>query len=105
MYWLLIKYVKTLFRSNDVNIFKFTGSKVIGLKFSGKLGSPFLWIKMVVALVHCAGKVLLLSTSVQIFTINDLKYGHRLKQIIGIWSKGHGEPEDFMRLITHVISW
>ena len=101
----MIKYVKTLFRSNDVNISKLTDSKVIGLQLSGKLGSPFLWIKMVAALVHCAGKVLLLSTSGQIFNINDLKYGHRLKQIIDIRSNGHGDPEDFMRLIIRVISW
>ena len=74
-------------------------------KFSGKLGSPFLWIKMVSALVHCAGKVLLLSTSVQILNINDLKYGHLLKQIIDIWSNGHSEPENFMPLIIRVISW
>ena len=58
----LIKCVKTLFRSNDVNIFKLTGSEVIGLGYSGKLGSPILWIKMVAPLVHCDGKVLLLST-------------------------------------------
>ena len=100
----MIKYVKTLFRSNDVNIFKPTGSKVIGLKFSSKLGSPFVWIKMVAALVHCAGKVFLLSTSMQIFNINDFKYGHRLKQNIYIWSNGHGDPEDFMLLIIRVIS-
>ena len=84
MFWLFIKYVKTLFRRNDLNIFKITGSKVIGLKFSDKLGSPFLWvawwhIKMVAALAHCACKVLPLSTSAQIFKINDLKYGRRLK--------------------------
>ena len=53
---------------------------------------------MVPALVHRAGKVLLLNTSVQIFE-------HRLKQIIDTWSNGHGEPEDFMRLIIRVISW
>ena len=82
MYWLLTKYVKILFRNNDVNILKLDSSKVIGLKFSGKLGSPFLWIKMVATLVHCTGKVLLLSISLQIFKINDLKYGHHLKQII-----------------------
>ena len=60
---------------------------------------------MVAALVHCAGKVLLLSTSGQIFNINDLKYGHRLKQIIDIWSNGHGDPEDFMCSIIRVVSW
>ena len=80
-------------------------SKVIGLKFSGKLGSPFLWIKLVVPLVHCDAKVLLLSTSAQIFNINKLKYGHRLKQLIDIWSSRHSEPEDFMHLIIRVISW
>ena len=101
----MIKYVKTLFRSNDVNTFKPTGSKVIGLKFSSKLGSPFVWIKMVATLVHCAGKVCLLSTSVQIFNINGFKYEHRLKQIIDIWCNGHGDPEDFMLLIIRVISW
>ena len=65
--------MKALFRSNDVNILKLTGSKLIGIKFSGKLDSSFLKIKMVAAWVHCIGKVLLLSTSVQIFNINHLK--------------------------------
>ena len=60
---------------------------------------------MVAALVHWTGKVLLLSTSEQIFNINDLKYGYRLKQIIDIWYSGHCEPEDFMHLIIRVISW
>ena len=77
MYRLFIKYVKTLFRSNDVNIFKLTDFKVIVLTLSGKLGSSLLWIKMVGALAHCTGKVLLLSISVQLSNINDLKYGHR----------------------------
>ena len=97
--------MKTLFRKNDVTIPKLTGSKVIGPKLSSKLGPPFLWMKMVTALVHCAGKVLLLSTLVQIFNINDLKYGHHLKHITDIWYNRHGEPEDFMRLIIRVISW
>ena len=105
MYLLLIKYVETLFRSDDLNIFKLTGSAVIGLKFSGKLRPPFLWMKMVAALVDCTGKVLLLSTSVQISNMNDLKYGHRFNQIIEIWSNGHREPENFMRLIIRVIFW
>ena len=48
------------------------------------------------------GKVLFLSTSVQIFKINDLKYGHSLKQLIDIWFNGHGDPEDFMQLIICV---
>ena len=59
---------------------------------------------MVATLVHCAGKGLLLSTSVQIFNINDLKYEHRLKQIIDIWSNRYGKPNDFTRLIIRVIS-
>ena len=95
---LLIKYMKTLFQSNDINVFKLTGSKKIGLKFSGKLGSPFLWIKMVVTLVRCAGRVLLLRTSVQISIINGLKYGYCLKQIINIWSNGHGRTRGFHAL-------
>ena len=57
------------------------------------------------ALVHCAGKVLLLSTSVQMFNINDLKYGHPLNQIVGIWSNGHGEPEEFISLVIRVMYW
>ena len=105
MYLLLIKYVETLFRSDDLNIFKLTGSEVIGLKFSGKLRSPFLWVKMVAGLVGCTVKVLLLSTSVQISNMNDLKYGHRFNQIIEIWSNGHHEPENFRRLIIRVIFW
>ena len=60
---------------------------------------------MVTALVHYPGKVLLLSTLVQIFDVNDLKYGYHLKQIIDTWSNGHGEPEDFMRLIIRAILW
>ena len=94
-----------MFQTNYINIFKLTGSMVIGLKFSGKLGSLFLRIKMVAALVLCAGKVLLVSTSVQIFNMNSLKYGHHLEQIIDIWSNEHGKPEDFMPLIISVISW
>ena len=64
---------KLYFEAININVFKLTGSKAIGLKFSGKLGSPFLWIKMVTALIHCAGKVLFLNTSVQISNMNDLK--------------------------------
>ena len=60
---------------------------------------------MVAVLVCYAGKVLLLSTSMQISKINDFKYGHCLKQIIDIWSNEHGELKDFMHLINSVISW
>ena len=60
---------------------------------------------MVTALVHCTGKVLLVSTSVQTFNINDLKYGYRLKQMIDIWSNEHDEPESFMPMKIWVISW
>ena len=60
---------------------------------------------MVTALVHCTGKVLLVSTSVQTFNINDLKYGHRLKQMIDIWSNEHDEPDSFMPMKIWVISW
>ena len=42
MNWLLIKNVKTLFQSNEVNIFKLTGSKVVGRKFSGRMVVTFL---------------------------------------------------------------
>ena len=60
---------------------------------------------MVAVLVHCTVKVLLLSTLVQIFNINDLNNGHLLNQIIDIWSNGHGQPEDFTRLIIYVVFW
>ena len=36
-----------------------------------------------------------LSTSVQIFNMNDFKYGHCLKQIIDIWSNGYGRTKGF----------
>ena len=35
----------------------------------------------------------------------ERRYGHRLKQIIEILSRGHGEPDDFMRRMICVICW
>ena len=96
---LILKYMKALFRSNGINN---TGSNVTGLKFSRKLGSPFLWIKMVVTLVCCAGRV---------FKVIQSKYLTWMILSMDItWSKlsisnltGMVEPEDFMHLIIRVI--
>ena len=57
---------------------------------------------MVVTLVRCAGRVLLLSASVQISIMNGLKYGYCKLSISDL--TGMVEPEDFMRLIIRVIS-
>ena len=53
---------------------------------------------MVVTLVHCVGRVLLLSTSVQLSNMNNLMYGHCLKQIIDVWFNGHGRTRGFRAL-------
>ena len=101
--WLLIEYVKTLFRSNDVHIFKRTGSKVIGLKFWGKLRSLFLWIKMVVTLVYCAGRVFkVLQCKYLTWMILSIDIAWSKLSISGLTVKV--EPEGFMSLIIRVIS-
>ena len=55
--------------------------------FSGKLGSPFSWIKVVAAFFHCACNVL----QRKYLTWMILSMDNRLQQIINIWSNGHGE--------------
>ena len=35
----------------------------------------------------------------------ERRYGHLLNMMIEIWSRGHGDPDAFMRLIISVISW
>ena len=42
-------------RKQEVNIFKGTVSKVMGLKFAGSSLLPFLWTKIVQAFFHSCG--------------------------------------------------
>ena len=57
-------------------------------------------MSVVTALFHKSGMVLVDITLLHNFNIKLLRYGHRLKHIIDIWSNGQGLPEDFSRLIT-----
>ena len=73
-----------------------TDSRVIGMKFEELSLEPFLCIKMVHAFFHSEGTRPDSQTMRIISVKNFLKYGHRLKQIIEILSKGHGELEDLI---------
>ena len=69
-------------RMQDVNTFNGMDSSVMGRKFAGLLVSPLLWISMVQAFFHSAGKV----RDSQIFCISSVryvpKYEQPLKQLI-----------------------
>ncbi len=79
-------------------------SRVIGLKLAGSSVPPFLCINMVQAFFHSDGT----TPHDQATWIISVKYerrlGQRLKQMIDIWSSGHGEPDGFILRMTFVIS-
>ena len=75
----------------------------MGLKFEGSSGDPFLYTRTVHALFQKAGTFLLIHMKRIISVSFERRYGHRLKQIMEILSRGHGEPDDFMRRMICVI--
>ena len=77
----------------------------MGLKFEGSSGDPFLYTRTVHALFQKAGTFLLIHMKRIISVSFERRYGHRLKQIMEILSRGHGEPDDFMRRMICVICW
>ena len=89
-------------RKHDVKILRGMLSSVIGLKFAGYDVSPFLCARTVHAFFHSAGispeTQIVLNTAV----IYERRKGQRLKGMIDILSRGHGEPEAFIRLMVFV---
>ena len=93
-----------MFHRADVKTFRGTDSKVIGSQFSGSFTELLLWIKIEAAFFQIMG----ISPAVQIFLIIIVKYDRRkgdfLKTIMGIWSKGQGDPIAFILCIILLIS-
>ena len=71
-------------RKQEVNIFKGTVSKVMGLKFAGSSLLPFLWTKIVQAFFHSCGIFPDVQMMRKILVITVRRKGHRLKQMIEI---------------------
>ena len=67
-----------------VNIFKGTDSSVIGPKFPGSLGGPFLCISYLADFFHSSGIIPVFHIIDNSEATNDLKYEHLLKQMMEI---------------------
>ena len=91
-------------RVSDVNTFESTGWKIVGQKFSGLPGSAFLCASTVTTERHIFGKVFSFHAVCTIFTRCDRNIGHFKNAIILMASFGHGEADDFIFMITLVIS-
>ena len=90
-------------RREDVNILSITDSREIGLKLEGSSVLPFLWMRIVQAFFHVEGIEPILQMMRIISVKRERKYGHLLKHMIEIWSRGLGDAEDFMRRTIAVI--
>ena len=66
-------------RKHEVNSFRGTVSRVIGLKFEGSLLLPFLWTRIVHAFFHSCRILPDLQISHKILLITVRRKGHRLK--------------------------
>ena len=71
-------------RKHEVNIFKETVSRAIGLKFEGSLPLLFLWTRIVQAFFQLCGILLDLHTLHKIIVITVWRMGHGLKHITEI---------------------
>ena len=89
------------FLRQEVKTFKGTDSKVIGRKFAGSLVAPVLCTRMVHAFFQWQGTSPDNQTARIISVRWDLKQGQRLRQNIEIWSRGQGEPDDFIIIIIN----
>ena len=89
-------------RRQRVKILIGTDSRVIGLKLAGSSLFPFLCIGTVQALFHSSGILPDLYIARTISVSNVWRYGHLLKQIMEIWSRGEGLPEVFVLRMTFV---
>ena len=64
--------------------FKGTDLRVMGRKFEGSLESPLLWMRIVAAFFHSAGTIPEIQTFRMMSVKYDLRYSHRLKNVIDI---------------------
>ena len=71
-------------RKQEVNIFKGTVSKVMGLQFAGSSLLPFLWNKTVQAFFNSCGICPDVQMMRKILVITVRRKGHRLKQMIEV---------------------
>ena len=75
---------------------------MIGLKLAGSSLFPFLCISTVQALFYSSGILPDFYIARIISVSNVRRYGHLLKQMIEIWSRGEGLPEVFVPRMTFV---
>ena len=75
-------------RRQDVKAFKGTDSRVISLKLAGSSLLPLLCTKIVQAVFHSAGIRPDSPIRERMSVRNDSRYGHLLKHIMDILSKG-----------------
>ena len=87
-------------RRHEVKTLRGTDSRVIGLKLAGSSLVPFLCTRTVQAFFHPDGTRPDSQTMRIISVRNVLRYGHLLKQMMEILSKGQGEPEDLILRTT-----
>src|SRR6266568_5302927 len=93
-----------LLRMQELKIFPITGWRAIGLKFCGSDVSPFLWMRVTVALRQIFGKYCLIQHAERRLVRCVLKIGHRLKIIMLIASSGEGQLRAFIALTTLLTS-
>src|SRR6266568_4198885 len=94
----------SLFLMQELNIFPITGWRAIGLKFWGSEVSPFLWMRVTVALRHIFGKYCRFQHAERRLARWVLKIGHRLKIIMLMASSGEGQLRAFIALTTLLTS-
>ena len=74
----------------------------MGLKLAGSSEVPFYEPRLCRPFFQFAGMWPDSQITQVMFVRNDLRYGHLLKDIIDILSRGHGEPDVFILRITLV---
>src|SRR6266496_5302338 len=94
----------SLFLMQELNIFPITGWRAIGLKFCGSDVSPFLWMRVTVALRHIFGKYCRIQHAERRLARCVLKIGHRLKIIMLMASSGEGQLRAFIEPTTLLTS-
>ena len=92
------------FLMTDASILYRIGCSVMGRKFDGSVGSPFLYIKIVNPRFQHVGIEPKFQHSVINLCNIVRRMGHRFRTITDIWSRGHGDALDLLLLIALVTS-
>ena len=104
MYLLFEAKLKSLFQIMEVNTFESTGCKVIERKFYGFSVSPVLKVNTVTPDFHTSRNVFSVKAVWRIFVRCERRTGHVLKVIALTWSRGQGDADNFVFMMTFVIS-